>query len=132
MEKQSLLYNQVVYVAMPKRLFDDDIAIRALRYIKTLKPLAMIDPRGMFKDNTEWARRFPGYLKPCQICVVVTDNNIIGKGVYEEVKHFDTNGKQCYLYVERDNGNIQTLVTMTGLHVVDWNNWIDYARVEYA
>lgn len=130
MRKQSLIENKNVYVAIPKRLFDDDIVSRGLRYIHSLRPLSIDDPRGMFASNEEWARAFPDYLKIYNTVVVITDNDgMIGKGVYEEVRYFDRHKLPCFIYVE--SGEYRAMLPVTGLHIVDHNNWIDYARIEY-
>lgn len=129
MDKQSLIYNNVVYLAIPKRLYDNDICTRAIKYIKTLRPLATIDPREVFESNEQWLRIYKRYLKPCDSVVVITDNGIVGKGVHTELQYFNERKLSCYAYHER--GEFCALLTITGLHVIDWNNWIDYARIEY-
>lgn len=129
MNKQSNLYNRVVYLAIPKRLFDDDICKRAYRYIKSMQPLATIDPREIFQSNEEWAKNGLRYLKPCDCVVVVTDNGIVGKGVCTELQFFTDHKFPCYAYVER--GKEQTLLTVTGVRVINENDWIHYARLEY-
>lgn len=126
--KQSLLYNKVVYIAIPKRLYVDAIVKRALAHIKTHKPLAVIDPRDVFSSNEEWEKAFPRYLKPCEVCIVVTDNGIVGRGVYREVEYFQGKRLSCFQYVENDG--VTSLAEIAGLHIINWNNWIDYAEVQ--
>lgn len=128
-KKESLLYHKTVYIAIPKRLFDDAICNRARDYVRSLHPFAVIDPRGMFKSNAEWLDAFPRYLKPCEAVIAVTENGFIGKGTYDEIKYFSDKNLPCYQYVER--GKFQNILSISGLHIVDWNNWIDYARIEY-
>src|SRR6266508_1414200 len=88
MEKESLLQNKRVYIAIPKRLYDDKIVSRAIRYLHSLKPFVLDDPRGMFKDNEQWAKSFPNYLEQYDAVVVVTDDCFIGKGTYKELWYF--------------------------------------------
>src|SRR6266508_3576707 len=111
--EESLLQNKRVYIAIPKRLYDDKIVSRAIRYLHSLKPLVLDDPRGMFENNEQWAKSFPNYLEQYDAVVVVTDDCFIGKGTYKERNKY------------------QAISHLTGIHIVNWNNWIDYARTEY-
>ncbi len=129
MEKESLLQNKRVYIAIPKRLYDDKIVSRAIRYLHSLKPLVLDDPRGMFKDNEQWAKSFPNYLEQYDAVVVVTDDCFIGKGTYKELWYFVHKNLPRYQYIERNK--YQAISRLTGIHIVNWNNWIDYARTEY-
>lgn len=128
MERQSLIYNKVVYVAIPKRLFDDAICERAFTYLRALKPLALIDPREMFDSNEEWLAQFPKYLKPCEVCVVVTDNGFIGKGTYKEIGYFSKCNLPYYLYVEHNK--CQGIFPVINIEVMNLNDWTDYAWIE--
>jgi hypothetical protein len=127
MEQENVLRDKVVYLAIPKRLYNDAIVTRAHQYIKTLKPLAIIDPRGMFTDNAEWMENFPKYLKPVSAVVVITDNRFIGKGVYEEVWYCMRQNVPIYHYVEIIDQ--QSVRPVTAMNIVNWNNWIDYAQI---
>jgi len=129
MQKESLIHNQRIYIALPKRLYDDEILSRAISFLHSLKPFSIDDPRDMFASNIDWEKAFPNYLKIYDTVVIVTDNGFVGRGVHKEIEYFDRKKKPCYQYVER--GKHQNILPVKALRIVNWNNWIDYAMVEY-
>lgn len=129
--KQSVLHDCNVYVAVPKRLYTDDILARALRYIHSLSPLSIDDPRGMFKNNTEWEANFPKYLQQYNAIVVVTDNGYVGRGVFVEERDFQWRHLPCYVYVELECEGIGSLLPIRSMRIMNPNNWTNYAKVYY-
>ena len=77
------LQNKIVYIGVPKRLFDSDLLDNAYRYIQ-LQTDDVISPQGMFASNEQWLKAFPDYLMTCDAMVIVTDNGYVGRGVYLE------------------------------------------------
>lgn len=129
--KHSIIHDCNVYVAVPKRLYESEILSRALRYIHSLKPLTIDDPRGMFKDNVEWEAAFPTYLRQYNAIVVVTDNALVGRGVYVEERDFQFRHLPRFAYVELECEGIPSLLPIRSMRIVNPNKWTNYAKVHY-
>ncbi|HEY7161331.1 MAG TPA: hypothetical protein VH815_08725 [Acidobacteriota bacterium] len=122
------LSKNVVYLAAPKRLFYTPLFDRAYRYL-TKKAIGVLDPRGMYKSNQEWLATFEQKLSICDVMVVVSDNEIVGKGVYLEYNYFDDRYCKVYHYVE--TGGSVYLIPIKRMMVIDNDDWRDYATFEY-
>src|SRR5215471_20300141 len=93
------LKNNIVYLAAPKRLFDSEIFDRAYRYAQS-QCSAVLDPRGVFRSNDEWKDNFERVLEICDVMVIVSDDGMVGKGVYEEYRYFRRRFCKIFHYTE--------------------------------
>jgi hypothetical protein len=94
----------------------------------------------MFRDNNDWLANMDKALSACDVMVIVTDDNFVGKGVFVEYRHFLLRGCEIYYCVESDflvdsDGEeiepTQELVKVKDLIIENENNWVDYAVVRY-
>jgi hypothetical protein len=122
------LSKNVVYLAAPKRLFTSSMFDRAYRYL-TKKAIGVLDPRGMYKSNDEWLRKYEQKLSICDVMVIVSDNEIVGKGVYLEYGYFVDRYCKVYHYLEA--GGKILLMPIKRMLVIDNDDWRDYATFEY-
>lgn len=133
MEKENRLesvpvYNRIVYLAIPKRLYDNPFIDWVKKRIIELGSRGVADPRNMFKSNEDWRKSFPTYLDAYDCIVVISDNGIIGKGTYEEVTYFQTQGKPVYMFAPA--GGDMCILPVKSMHIINWNNWEEYARIK--
>jgi hypothetical protein len=122
------LSEKVAYLAAPKRLFHTPLFDRAYSYL-TKKAIGVLDPRGMYKSNAEWLRMYEQKLSICDVMVVVSDNQIVGKGVYLEYNYFVDRYCKVFHYVE--TGGSVYLIPIKRMMVIDNDDWRDYATFEY-
>jgi hypothetical protein len=122
------LSKNVAYLAAPKRLFYTPLFQRAYSYASR-KTIGVLDPRGMFKSNQEWLDTFEQKLSICDVMIVVTDNLIVGKGVYLEFQYFID--RYCKVYHYFESGGSVYLIPIKKMEVIDDDDWKDYAAVKY-
>jgi hypothetical protein len=120
--------NKSVYLASPKRLYTRPIYDRAYWYLERMKPIEILQARYAFKDNNDWLNN-KSMLDVFDIMVVVSDNALVGKGVWTEFKQFKDNKKTVYHYCE--SGGFKTLIEIQKLQIINSNDWIDYAVIKY-
>ena len=123
------LQNKIVYIGVPKRLFDSDLLDTAYQYIFT-QTQDIVDPRGMFASNEQWLKAFPDYLMTCDAMVIVTDNGYVGRGVYLEWQHFKDTKRPIFLFNERAT-KVYQLREVKSLTISDEGDWTYYAIVHY-
>jgi hypothetical protein len=140
--KQPKLIDKTVYLAAPKRLLSSDLYDRAFRFLLA-QSKGVMNPQWMFKDNADWLANMDKALSVCDVMVIVTDDNFVGKGVFVEYQHFVNRFCDVYYYVEDEefvdenyDGDYctklnQELVTVKHLVIEDENNWKDYATVKH-
>ncbi len=134
------LNDKVVYLAAPKRLLSSDLYDRAFRFMLA-QSKGVMNPAWMFKDNADWLANMEKALSACDVMVIVSDDNFVGKGVYVEYKHFVKRFCDVYICVDEEivkdydddeeTEYTQELVTVQHLIIDDENNWKDYAVVRY-
>lgn len=132
----------VVYLAAPKRLLSSDLYDRAFRYLLA-RSRGVMNPRWMFESNQDWIDNYQSRLMEANVMVIVTDDNLVGKGVYKEYMHFFERHCKIYLYDEEMDCDeefafedekcaiISSLIRVKSLKIVDENDWRDYATVKY-
>ncbi len=123
------IQNKSVYLAAPKRLLTSDMYSRASKFIMEMKPLGLLNARGLFESNQTWFDNFESVISSCNVMIVVSDNTIVGKGVYTEYQFFKDRRCPVYHYIE--TGGIKTLIEIKKLLVINENDWIDYAVIKY-
>lgn len=124
----TLLTNKNVYISAPKRLFDSSLYERACEYVRKHNIHSYIDPKGMFESNHAWAQAFPDYLVYCDTMIVISDDYIVGKGVFDEYQYFHTCGLlPAYYYSE--SGAYRSLIEILGLQVINEDDWKNYAMI---
>jgi hypothetical protein len=137
--KQPKLIDKVVYLAAPKRLLSSDLYDRAFRFMLAQSE-GVMNPQWMFKDNADWLANMEKSLSVCDVMVIVTDDNFVGKGVFVEYRHFLLRGCDIYYYIESDfcvdsDGEeiepTQELVEVIALVIENKNDWVDYAVIRY-
>ena len=136
---QPKLIDKVVYLAAPKRLLSSDLYDRAFRFMLA-QSKGVMNPLWMFRDNNDWLANMDKALSACDVMVIVTNDNFVGKGVFVEYRHFLLRGSEIYYCVESDflvdsDGEeiepTQELVKVRDLVIENENNWVDYAVVRY-
>jgi hypothetical protein len=123
------LLDKSVYLAAPKRLLNSDLYSRAAKFIIEQNPIGLLNAHGLFESNGQWFKHYEDYLTACNVMVVVSDNAIVGKGVYTEYHFFKDRDDKIYHYIE--TGKTKTLIEIKKLHILDADNWIDYAVIKY-
>lgn len=119
--------DNIVYLAAPKRLFTNVLYNKAEKYICSLKPFAVMRASKLFTSNEQWLKTYKNHIANCEVMVIVTDNGIVGKGVYLEYSEFRKHHKLILWYVER--GKTKSLLVVRMLEVLNEDNWIDYAKI---
>jgi hypothetical protein len=137
---QPKLIDKVVYLAAPKRLLSSDLYDRAFRFMLA-RSKGVMNPAWMFKDNNDWLANMGKALSACDVMVIVTDDNFVGKGVHTEYCHFVKRLCDVYICVDEeivkdydDDEEIeytQELVKVKDLVIENENDWTDYAVVRY-
>jgi len=122
------LSKNIAYLAAPKRLFYTPLFERAYSFL-TEEAIGVLDPRGMFKSNQDWLNNFEQKLSICDVMVVISDNEIVGKGVYLEYNYFVDRYCKVYRYVE--TGGCVYLIPIKRMMIIDNDDWRDYATIKY-
>jgi len=139
--EQPKLIDKVVYLAAPKRLLSSDLYDRAFRFMLA-QSKGVMNPQWMFKDNADWLANMDKALSVCDVMVIVTDDNFVGKGVHTEYQHFVNRFCDVYYCIDeeivKDNDDdneeteyTQELVNVKDLVIENENDWVDYAVVRY-
>ena len=123
------LREKVVYLAAPKRLFDSDLYQEAKRYLSQ-RCKSLYDPRGKYKSNQEWLENYETDLLECDVMVIVSDDDFIGKGVYSEYVFMLSRYCKCYYYDDVGDDTMR-LVPIKRIEISDENDWRDYAFIVY-
>lgn len=127
------LSKNVVYLAAPKRLYESHLFAQAYSYLIT-KTAAVLDPRGMYKSNQEWLDNYETRLSICDTMIIVSDDMLVGKGVYKEFNYFRDRYCKAYHYWHPHlfgNGNTPALMEIKLLKIIDNDDWRDYATIQY-
>ena len=122
------LSKNVVYLAAPKRLFESHLFAQAYQYLLP-KTAGLLDPRGMYKSNQDWLENHEASLSICDTMVIVSDDMLVGKGVYKEFNYF--RDRFCKTYHYFIAGMTPYLVEVKSLKIVDDDDWRDYATIQY-
>lgn len=124
------LQNKIVYIGAPKRMFDNPLLDTAYDYLFSLTQ-DIVDPRNMFASNQEWMEAFPDYLATCDAMVIVTNDYMVGKGVYLESQHFKDTKRPVYLFASFGKPRKYQLRKVSSLSIINDNDWTNYAIVRY-
>lgn len=122
------LSKNVVYLAAPKRLYESHLFANAYSYLMP-KCAALLDPRGMYKSNQEWLENYETRLSIADTMIIVSDDMLVGKGVYLEFNYFRDRFCKSYHYFIA--GKTPYLMEVKALKIVDNDDWRDYATIQY-
>jgi hypothetical protein len=122
------LSKNVVYLAAPKRLYQSHLFANAYAYLMP-KTAALLDPRGMYKSNAEWLANYETRLSIADTMVIVSDDLMVGKGVYTEYNYFWR--RNCKVYHLLQYTNVYQLVAVKRIKVIDDDDWSNYATIQY-
>ena len=122
------LSKNVVYLAAPKRLYDSHLFAQSYQYLLT-KTAGLLDPRGMYKSNQDWLENFETRLSICDTMIIVSDDMLVGKGVYKEFNYF--RDRFCKTYHIFKPQTMFYLMEIKSLKIVDDDDWRDYATIQY-
>jgi len=132
------LSTKIVYLAAPKKLLSSDMYDRAFTYLLQ-RSAGVINPRWMFSSNEDWKENFAKRLieAKCSAMVIVSDNGIVGKGVYTEHMHFFDSHCPIFHYVEDAHFYEgyerpiydQSLEPIKRLQIIDDDDWVNYAKI---
>ena len=124
------LSKKVVYLAAPKRLFDSYLFAQAYQYL-LLKTASLLDSRGMYTSNQDWLENFETRLSICDTMIIVSDDMLVGKGVYKEFNYFRNRFCKAYhIFPSQPTTNFY-LMEIKSLKIVDDDDWRDYATIQY-
>jgi hypothetical protein len=133
------LSKKIVYLAAPKKLLSSDEYDRAFTYLLQ-RCAGVINPRWMFANNEDWKENLISRLiqSKASAMVIVSDNGIVGKGVYTEHLFFFESHCPIFHYVE--NPQIvegyerpfynPELEKVKSLQIIDPDNWKEYAKIK--
>ena len=119
---------KTVYLAAPKRILRTDLYDKAFRYMLA-RAKGVMNPLWMFNSNADWQENYQEALKVCDIMVIVSDDDLVGKGVFLEYNEFFH--RHCKIYFYLDEDGYEELCEVIRLKVIDDNDWKNYAYVEY-
>lgn len=122
------LSKNVVYLAAPKRLYDSHLFANAYAYLMP-KTAALLDPRGMYKSNAEWLANYETRLSICDTMVIVSEDFMVGKGVYTEFNYF--RDRFCKTYHYFIAGSKPYLMEVKSIKITDDDDWVNYAVIQY-
>jgi hypothetical protein len=128
--------DKIVYLAAPKRLLSSNMYDRAFRFMLA-RSKGVMNPKWMFANNQDWLNNYEQRLEVCNVMVIVSDDKIVGKGVYLEYDYFFSRHCKVYHYVEDEESGddlfevIQSLYEVKRLQIVDDEDWSDYAIIQY-
>ena len=122
------LSKNVVYLAAPKRLYESHLFAQAYQYLLP-KTAGLLDPRGMYKSNQDWLENFETRLSICDTMIIVSNDMLVGKGVYKEFGYFRDRFCKAYHYFIA--GKTVYLMEVKSLKIVDDDDWRDYATIQY-
>lgn len=122
------LHQNVVYLAAPKRLYDSHLFAQAYEFLLT-RTAGLLDPRGMYKSNQDWLANYETRLSICDTMIIVSDDCLVGKGVYTEFNYF--RDRFCKVYHLFRPQSLIYLMEVKTLKIVDDDDWRDYATICY-
>jgi len=135
------LSQKIVYLAAPKRLLISDSYDRAFTYLLQ-RCAGVINPLWMFSSNEDWKENFEARLVEAKASamVIVSDNGIVGKGVYTEHLFFFESHCPIFHYIENEefiDENWDSIVTtfnqylepVKRLQIIDPDDWKEYAKI---
>lgn len=122
------LSKNVIYLAAPKRLYTSHLFASAYQYLLP-KSAAILDPRGMYKSNAEWLENYETCLSIADTMIIVSDDMLVGKGVYTEYNYF--RDRYCKVYHIFQPQSMFYLMEVKALKIVDNDEWKDYATIQY-
>jgi hypothetical protein len=123
------LHQNVVYLAAPKRLYQSHLFQQAYEYLLP-KCISVVDPRGMYKSNQDWLANYETRLEICDTMIIVSDDMLVGKGVYTEYNYFWR--RNCKVYHIIEFGKSFHLIPVKRLKIVDDDDWTNYAKIQYT
>lgn len=122
------LSKNVVYLAAPKRLYESHLFANAYAYLMP-KCAALLDPRGMYKSNQDWLDNYETRLSICDTMIIVSDDMLVGKGVYTEYNYFWR--RNCKVYHIFQPQSMFYLMEVKRIKIVDDDDWSNYATIQY-
>ena len=124
------LSKNVVYLAAPKRLYGSHLFAQAHQYLLP-KTAGLLDPRGMYKTNQDWLENYETRLSICDTMIIVSDDMLVGKGVYKEFNYFRDRFCKTYHVFKSHQSSQFYLMEVKSLKIVDDDDWRDYATIQY-
>lgn len=122
------LSKNVVYLAAPKRLYQSHLFAQAYQYLLP-KTAGLLDPRGMYKSNQDWLDNYETRLSICDTMIIVSDDMLVGKGVYTEYNYFWR--RNCKVYHILQYAKPFDLILVKRIKIVDDDDWSNYATIQY-
>lgn len=122
------LSKNVVYLAAPKRLYQSHLFAQAYQYLLP-KTAGLLDPRGMYKSNAEWLANYETRLSIADTMVIVSDDMLVGKGVYKEFSYFKD--RFCKAYHIFQLQFMFYLIEVKRIKIVDDDDWSNYAKIQH-
>lgn len=122
------LSKNVVYLAAPKRLYQSHLFAQAYQYLLP-KTAGLLDPRGMYKSNQDWLDNYETRLSVCDTMIIVSDDMLVGKGVYTEYNYFWR--RNCKVYHIFQPQSMFYLMEVKRIKIVDDDDWSNYATIQY-
>ena len=122
------LSKKVIYLAAPKRLYDSHLFASAYQYLLP-KSAAILDPRGMYKSNQEWLENYETRLEIADTMIIVSDDMLVGKGVYTEYNYFWR--RNCKVYHILQYTKLYDLIPVKRIKIIDDDDWLNYAMIQY-
>ena len=133
------LSQKIVYLAAPKPQLSSDMYSRAFTFLLA-QSKGVINPQWMFSDNQDWRNNYQTRLLEAgaNAMVIVSDNKIVGRGVYDEYSFFVYRFCSVYYYDETEEYfenyerpiYSQMLLPVIRLEIIDEDDWKEYARIK--
>ena len=122
------LSKNVVYLAAPKRLYDSHLFAQAFGYLLP-RCHSLLNPRGMYKSNQDWLDNYETRLSIADTMVIVSDDLMVGKGVYTEYNYFWR--RNCKVYHLLQYAKPYDLIPVKRIKIIDDDDWSNYATIQY-
>jgi hypothetical protein len=126
--KQQSIENKTVYVAAPKRLFKSSFYFNAIKYLELHHPKELLLSHRLYTSNRDWLKMYVHTVAICDAMVIVTNDFLVGRGVYLEWEVMKKKKGEIFLVNHRGG---YSLTPVVDLMVVDAQNYFDYAEVIY-
>lgn len=124
------LSKKVVYLAAPKRLYDSHLFAQAFGYLLP-RCHSLLNPRGMYKSNQDWLDNYETRLSIADTMIIVSDDMLVGKGVYKEFNYFKDRFCKAYHIFKSHSSSQFYLMEVKKLKIVDDDDWSNYATIQY-
>jgi hypothetical protein len=118
----------VIYFASSKSLYEKDIYNKIIKRIQRAYPNSkIIAAKELYNSPKEFYQKWPKILERITILIFASDNNMIGKGTYDEIQDAKEHGIDVY-YISPEMDVVPRNKIKAYL-INGGTDWVDYVRV---